>query len=163
MYSQVEKPKENKSRAVANSVTQKKSNVKQGFGFVDNRQQSVAQMVVENGTITGSTITIQRTDVNGTQVYEDNRYPVWKMGGIKWHLTMKDPTRWHITKEDRSNSYWFECDAGVVTSVKPKKSEYGSQKKKHKPLEDAPEGLYSFVSNNIMAIIRVTEKVPSDW
>ena len=37
MYAQVEKPKENKSRAVANSVAQKKSNVKQGFGFVDNR------------------------------------------------------------------------------------------------------------------------------
>ncbi|MFT6845797.1 MAG: hypothetical protein ACJAUV_001996 [Flavobacteriales bacterium] len=37
MYAQVEKPKENKSRAVANSVAQKKSNGNQGFGFVDNR------------------------------------------------------------------------------------------------------------------------------
>lgn len=39
MYEQVEKPKENKSRAVTNSVAQKKSDVKQGFGFVDNRQK----------------------------------------------------------------------------------------------------------------------------
>jgi len=37
MYAQVEKPKENKSRAVANSIAQKKNNGKQGFGFVDNR------------------------------------------------------------------------------------------------------------------------------
>lgn len=44
MYEQVEKPKENKSRAVANSVAQKKSNVKQDFGFVDNRPEIVAQM-----------------------------------------------------------------------------------------------------------------------
>lgn len=50
MYVQVEKPKENtasadrrKSRAIANSVAQKKSNAKQGFGFVDNRSEAVAQ------------------------------------------------------------------------------------------------------------------------
>jgi len=39
MYAQVEKPKENKGRAIANSVGQKKSHVKQGFGFVDNRTE----------------------------------------------------------------------------------------------------------------------------
>ncbi len=43
MYEQVEKPKENKSRAVANSVSQKKSSDKQSFGFVDNRSEAVAQ------------------------------------------------------------------------------------------------------------------------
>lgn len=43
MYEQVEKPKENKSRAVANSVGLKKSNGRQGFGFVDNRPESIAQ------------------------------------------------------------------------------------------------------------------------
>lgn len=41
MYEQVEKPKENKSRAVANSVAQKKNGVKQGFGFVDNRPEHI--------------------------------------------------------------------------------------------------------------------------
>lgn len=43
MYKQIEKSKENKSRTVANSVTQKKSDVKQGLGFVDNRPEGVAQ------------------------------------------------------------------------------------------------------------------------
>ena len=43
MYEQVEKPKENKSRAVGNSVAQKKRKMKQGFGFVDNRPEAVAQ------------------------------------------------------------------------------------------------------------------------
>lgn len=47
MYAQVEKPKENtspagrqESSAVGNSVAQKKSNGKQGFGFVDNRPEA---------------------------------------------------------------------------------------------------------------------------
>lgn len=43
MYEQVEKPKENKSRASANSVAQKKNSAKQNFGFVDNRPESVVQ------------------------------------------------------------------------------------------------------------------------
>jgi hypothetical protein len=43
MYEQVENPKENKSRAVANFVTQKKGNGRQGFGFVDNRPECVVQ------------------------------------------------------------------------------------------------------------------------
>lgn len=48
MYAQIEKPKENKSRAVANSVAQKKSNVKEGFGFVDNRPEAVVQRRMQN-------------------------------------------------------------------------------------------------------------------
>ena len=47
MYAQVEKPKENKSRAVANSVAQKKSIMNQGFGFVNNRPEAVAQRKVQ--------------------------------------------------------------------------------------------------------------------
>lgn len=43
MYEQVENPKENKSRTVANSVMQKKSNRRQGFGLVDNRLEAVGQ------------------------------------------------------------------------------------------------------------------------
>ena len=43
MYAQVEKSKDNKNRSVANSVGQKKSDGKQGFGFVDNRPVSVVQ------------------------------------------------------------------------------------------------------------------------
>lgn len=43
MYEQVKELKTNKSRAVANSATQKKSNVKQSFGFVDNRHEAITQ------------------------------------------------------------------------------------------------------------------------
>lgn len=42
MYAKVEKPKENKSRAVANSVAQR-NNDKQAFQFVDNRLEATAQ------------------------------------------------------------------------------------------------------------------------
>lgn len=44
MYVQVEKPKENKSRAITNSVAQIKSGDKQGSGFVINRSQSILQL-----------------------------------------------------------------------------------------------------------------------
>ena len=48
MYEQVEKPKENKSRAIANTVTQKKSYAKQGIGFVNNRPEAVAQRKIQS-------------------------------------------------------------------------------------------------------------------
>ena len=47
MYAEMKKPKENKSRAVANSVTQKKSNGGQGFGFVDNRPEALSQLKMQ--------------------------------------------------------------------------------------------------------------------
>jgi hypothetical protein len=52
MYEQKEKLKDNKSRSVANSVRQKKNEMKQGFSFVDNRSTDVTQLRVsnENGT-----------------------------------------------------------------------------------------------------------------
>ena len=43
MYEQVEKPKENKCRTVANSAAQKKSKGRQGIGLVDNRTEAVTQ------------------------------------------------------------------------------------------------------------------------
>lgn len=46
MYKQIEK-KENESRAIATSVTQKKSNVKQDFEFVDNRSEAIAQLKLQ--------------------------------------------------------------------------------------------------------------------
>ena len=43
MYAQVEKPKENKRRAVANSVAQKRSSGEPTFQFVDNLPEAIAQ------------------------------------------------------------------------------------------------------------------------
>lgn len=51
MYEQVKKSKQNKSRAVANAVAQKKSNMKQGFGFVDNRPNTVAHKKLQSFSI----------------------------------------------------------------------------------------------------------------
>lgn len=47
MYAQIEKTKENKSRAVANSVAQKKINGRQGFGFVDNRSEAIQMLKLQ--------------------------------------------------------------------------------------------------------------------
>jgi hypothetical protein len=53
MYAQKEKPKDNKSKTVSNSVTQNKSNKRQGFGFFDNLSEAIAKMkrieTVNNG------------------------------------------------------------------------------------------------------------------
>jgi hypothetical protein len=43
MYAQKENSKENRSKAVANSAGQKKSNAGQGVGFVDKRPEKIAQ------------------------------------------------------------------------------------------------------------------------
>lgn len=43
MYAQIKKPKENNNRAVANSIAQKKSKVKESFRFVNSRSEGVTQ------------------------------------------------------------------------------------------------------------------------
>ncbi len=48
MYAQVEKPKENKSRAVADSVVQKKNSVRRGFGLVGNKMKNKQHFPVNN-------------------------------------------------------------------------------------------------------------------
>lgn len=45
MYTRIEKQKENSSRAIANSVGQKKNNGEQGVGFIDNRLQNTIQRI----------------------------------------------------------------------------------------------------------------------
>jgi len=48
MYAQVEKIEERKSRAVTQSVSQKKRHEKQSFGFVDNRSETIAQRKLQD-------------------------------------------------------------------------------------------------------------------
>ena len=55
MYAQIEKPKENQNRAIASSVAQKKSDVKQGFGFVDNRFEAFSQRKMQDKFTSNST------------------------------------------------------------------------------------------------------------
>ncbi len=81
MYAQVEKKKENKSRSVANSVAQKKSNGKQGLGFVDNRPEAVAQRKLSEITDNYSNSkTLQMKSVNTSFSGNRNSTPV--MGAI---------------------------------------------------------------------------------
>ncbi|MBE0370308.1 hypothetical protein [Pseudoalteromonas aurantia] len=75
MYAQIEKPKGHKGRAVASTVTQKKSNVKQGFGFVDNRPETIIQRAPMNVEVTwGVTHLVKKTDGSllGRGNYTDN-------------------------------------------------------------------------------------------
>jgi hypothetical protein len=82
MYAQVEKPKENKSRAIANSVAQKKGNVKQGFGFMDNRaeakQTAQLQSIVKDQSVQQfQTIPQKTTNKNSKtdiKVHSDNSF-----------------------------------------------------------------------------------------
>ncbi len=50
MYEQIDKPKENKKRALGNSVVQKKNISKQGLGFVDNRPKSATELTCRDTT-----------------------------------------------------------------------------------------------------------------
>ncbi len=80
MYAQVEKPKENKSRAVANSVAQKKPGEKQGFGFVDNRPEAVAQRklheLAKNSPQVKQTAQLQAMAVDSSA---QQRHPIQKV------------------------------------------------------------------------------------
>ena len=74
MYEQVEKPKENKSRAVANSPMQKKNNGKMGviydnrdnFQFVDNRETPIKQPLTRQMKV-NDTSQLQRTDMSNRE------------------------------------------------------------------------------------------------
>lgn len=56
MYAKVEKPKDNKSRAVANSIKQKTSATKYSLGFNDKRPEAVAQCRLQEIIKNGSTV-----------------------------------------------------------------------------------------------------------
>lgn len=73
MYEQVEKTNENKSRAVANNVAQKKSSVRQVFGFTDNRNkkgENAAQMQIKDMRTNSGDFILQRkiVDLDGMQL-----------------------------------------------------------------------------------------------
>ncbi|MPY23405.1 hypothetical protein [Shewanella sp. YLB-07] len=85
MYEQVEKPKENKNRAVANSGTQKKNKVKQGFGFVDNRPDSVVQRYQRE--VIEDISSKQNNPANKKQVSTQRI----SSGGVNSHITQRKP------------------------------------------------------------------------
>jgi hypothetical protein len=101
MYAQVEKSKENKSRTVANSVTQKKSSGQQGFGFVDNRpefiaptylQRSGASMITQLMTREGE---MSKAAAHGSLLPSQNQV-----------LGAENLTYHHIVDKDQLMDYW---------------------------------------------------------
>lgn len=77
MYEQVEKPKENKSRVVTNSVTQKNKGKKQCLGIVDNRQGVIAS--------------------NPFNIHEINNIPyssAMQLHSIQRQVTQKENSKW---------------------------------------------------------------------
>lgn len=72
MYEQVEKPKENKSRAVANSVAQEKKKGKQGVGFVDNRSETILQReLIESMNVNNCIQAMMWTRIGGVWYADD--------------------------------------------------------------------------------------------
>jgi len=97
MYEQIEKPKENKSRAIVNSVTQKKSNVKYGFGFVDNRPESIAQRKMQSQANMSSSLPLQKEE-NNTGLPDNLKSGVenfsgYSMDDVKVHYNSDKPAQ----------------------------------------------------------------------
>lgn len=98
MYEQVEKPKENKSKAVANSVTQKKRDLKQGFRFVDNRPEAASQRQIHELANNYSTSqTIQKKE-NKTGLPDNFKSGIENLSGysmddVKVHYNSPKPAQ----------------------------------------------------------------------
>lgn len=60
MHEQAEKPKAYKSRAAADAAVQKKSNMSQGYGIIDNRANAVAQRKLQVITKNSQPVSQQR-------------------------------------------------------------------------------------------------------
>ncbi|MBT9314523.1 hypothetical protein [Leptothoe spongobia] len=77
MYAQENKATENKSRAVANAVAQKKSVVKQGFRFMDNRTEAVAQKKIQSTMNNYSMNKIVANNLPNSQIIMQRRKYLW--------------------------------------------------------------------------------------
>lgn len=73
MYEQVEKAQKNKSRAVANSVAQNKSKMKQRLGVVDNRLESIIQRNIRTGNSVSTESRKLLTSPNGIQPMQHDK------------------------------------------------------------------------------------------
>ncbi|MCP4686791.1 MAG: hypothetical protein GY859_02010 [Desulfobacterales bacterium] len=75
MYAQMEKPKERKIRALANTVSSKKRSIKQGVGLVDNRPESAGQKLLQKQSTRGARFIRLRSPViqlhKGTNEFDE--------------------------------------------------------------------------------------------
>jgi len=109
MYAQIEKPKENKSRAVANSVAQKKSNGKQGFGFVDNCAEKIeCNKVQKLANYSTSLPTQKKKNITGLQRASNAKViksavQLWKKDGANWVMPNDEETKNDVMQEFNFN------------------------------------------------------------
>jgi hypothetical protein len=97
MYEQVEKPKENKSRAIENSTVQTKSKAKQPIGLVDNRPGSIAQRKMKSIANNSSSQPIQKKE-NNTGLPDNLKTGIEKLSGysmedVKVHYNSPKPAQ----------------------------------------------------------------------
>ena len=110
MYSQVDRPKENKSRAVANSVAQKKRDSTQGLGFVDNRPTSVAQRKIVFDKTKEDIIALAIEGVELVKKYETDR--------AKEHIEYVKTYDFFLKKYKDSSFNFLEVGTHLGESVK---------------------------------------------
>lgn len=112
MYAQVEKPKENtspavrqESRAVADSVAQKKSNGKQAFGFVDNRPEVVAQRKLQE--VSNNFAQLQRYVIQrGNDPIDESVGQKFKYGLIKGtYVPNKNEADMHVEPKSKEAGF----------------------------------------------------------
>ncbi len=106
MYAQVAKSKENKSRAVANSVTQKKGKAKEGFGFVDNRPETIARRKQQLQTNYSSSLPIQKKG-NNTGLPDNLKRGIENLSGysmddVKVHYNSNKPAQFQAHANAKS-------------------------------------------------------------
>ena len=111
MYEQIAKPKENKNRAVASSVTQHKTNGKQGFGFVDNRNQSAQLKVLISNAPKGSVTQLKPTVNNNNSVIQ---------GEFATATCSAAGATATSTSKDNQKHHWVTYAMNKIATVEPK-------------------------------------------
>ena len=174
MYAQVEKSKENKSRAVANSVAQKQIGGKSTFQFVDNRPEAIAQRKLQEVANSYSqNQPIQRMLRNrltapaatkvlgkGTNYRADKRPPetLVRTGGMRpWHNAETIP-QWRIPIYVMFNA----TNPGVISTAKSKHAavEFATAQKDRNN-DSSPWYIYEIDTTDLVAIDR--EEALPEW
>lgn len=122
MYAQVERTKESKIRAVANSVVRKKGSGKHGFGFVDNRSEAVAQRKLQeraNNNSAQQQQPIQKKE-NNTGLSDNLKTGMENLSGIsledvKVHYNSDKPARF------TAHAYAQAADIRVASRLEKKR------------------------------------------
>ena len=82
MYAQVEKSKENKSKAVANSVSQKKGKNRTSDGFADTRSEAITQRKLQQKMSGDATVPIQLGGGDMHYWYQTELHGEWTKAGV---------------------------------------------------------------------------------